>query len=166
VDASPAETDGRNGGIVISAPAATDEATQLLALSTGTPFRLHWTVGWPGVLYAVGGAPLMLQDGQIVGQCNSACGSQPRTGIGVTAGGRILLVVIDGRQPRWSLGPTLNEFAHIMKDLGAVTALNMDGGGSSSMVVESEVVNRPSDGHQRLISNAVLVLPGPDPGEA
>ncbi len=156
----------RGGGIVISAPPATDEATQLLALAPGTPIRMHWTVGWPGVLDAVGGAPLMIQDGQILGECNSGCGSQPRTGIGVTAGGKILMVVVDGRQPRWSVGPTLDQFAHIMRDLGAVNALNLDGGGSTEMVVEGEVVNHPSDRRQRQLSNAILVLPGPDPGEA
>jgi exopolysaccharide biosynthesis protein len=85
--------------------------------------------------------------------------------VGVTATGKILLVVVDGRQPRWSLGPTSSEFAQIMADLGAVTALNLDGGGSSEMVVEGEVVNRPSDGHERAITNAILVLPGPDPDE-
>ena len=134
--------------------------------AVGTPIRMHWTVGWPGVLDAVGGAPLMIQDGQILGQCNSGCGIQPRTGIGVTANGRILMVVVDGRQPRWSLGPSLDEFARIMRDLGAVDALNLDGGGSTEMVVNGEVVNRPSDGRQRQLSNAILVLPGPDPGEA
>ena len=76
------------------------------------------------------------------------------------------MVVVDGRQPRWSLGPSLNEFARIMRDLGAVDALNLDGGGSTEMVVNGEIVNRPSDGRQRQLSNAILVLPGPDPGEA
>jgi hypothetical protein len=157
---------GRDGGVFISAAPATDEATQLLALQPGTPIRLHWTLGWPGVLDAVGGAPLMIQDGRIIGFCNSGCGAQPRTGIGVTRGGRILLVVVDGRRPRWSVGPTLDEFARIMRGLGAVTALNLDGGGSTEMVVEGEVVNHPSDGRQRNLSNAILVLPGQDPGEA
>lgn len=69
--------------------------------------------------------------------------------VGVTQAGKILLVVIDGRQPRWSIGPTAFEFARIMADLDAVTALNLDGGGSSEMVVDGEVVNRPSDGHER-----------------
>jgi Phosphodiester glycosidase len=155
----------RNGGIVLAAPPATDEATQLLALAPGTPMRLHWTFGWPDVLDAIGGAPLLLQDGAILGQCNSACGPQPRTGVGVTASGKILLVVVDGRQPRWSLGPSVTEFAAIMKDLGAVTALNLDGGGSSEMVVNGQVVNRPSDGRERSIVSAILVLPGPDPND-
>jgi hypothetical protein len=155
----------RNGGIVISAAPATDEATELLAFAPGAPMRLHWTLGLAGVFDAVGGAPLLLRDGRIVGECNSGCGAQPRTGVGVTAAGKILLVVVDGRQPKWSLGPTVREFAEIMADLGAVTALNLDGGGSSEMVIEGEVVNRPSDGQERSISNAILVLPGPDPDE-
>jgi hypothetical protein len=156
----------RSGGIVLSAPPATDEATTLLALAPGAPARLHWTLGWANVFDAVGGAPLILQDGQPTDQCNSGCGRQPRTGVGVTASGRILLVVVDGRQSKWSLGPTMLEFAVIMRDLGAVTALNLDGGGSSTMVVHGEVVNRPSDGHERAISSAIVILPGPDPGEA
>jgi phosphodiester glycosidase len=156
---------GRSGGIVLSAEPATDEATQLLALTPGTPMRLHWTFGWSNVFDAVGGAPMLLEEGHVVGVCHSGCGIQPRTGVGVTSGGVILLVVVDGRQPRWSIGPTAFEFARIMADLGAVTALNLDGGGSSEMIVRGDVVNRPSDGQERLISNAILVLPGPDPGE-
>ncbi len=156
----------RNGGVVLSAAPATDEATMLLALAPGTPMRLHWTFGWTNVFDAIGGAPLLLLDGALTGQCNSGCGRQPRTGVGVTASGKILLVVVDGRQAKWSLGPTIDELARIMRDLGAVTALNLDGGGSSTMVVNGEVVNRPSDGHERSISSAILILPGPDPGEA
>jgi hypothetical protein len=156
----------RNGGVVVSATPATEEAVELLTMTVGTPVRLHWSLGLAGVLDAVGGAPLMIEDGRILSQCNSGCGIQPRTGIGVRAGGRILMVVVDGRQPRWSVGPTLDEFSRIMRDLGAVFALNLDGGGSTEMVVEGEVVNRPSDGRQRQISNAILVLPGPDPGES
>ena len=156
----------RDGGVVLSAVAATDEATQLLALAPGTSTTLSWTFGFAGVFDVVGGAPLLVKDGKLTGQCNSACGRQPRTAVGVTADGRILLVVIDGRQTRWSLGPTMNELARIMRDLGAVDALNLDGGGSSSMVVEGEVVNRPSDGHERSIANAIVILPGPDPGES
>ena len=131
----------------------------------GTPMRLHWTLGWPDVFDAVGGDPILLQDGAPTSICAS-CARQPRTGLGVTADGKILLVVIDGRRPHWSRGATLGELRTILRDLGAVDALNLDGGGSSEMVVDGEVVNRPSDGRERHIANAVLVLPGPDPGEA
>jgi exopolysaccharide biosynthesis protein len=94
-----------------------------------------------------------------------SCTRHPRTAIGVTATGKILLVVIDGRRARWSRGATLGELRNILRDLGAVDALNLDGGGSSEMVVDGEIVNRPSDGRERRITNAVLILPGADPGE-
>jgi hypothetical protein len=154
----------RNGGVVISTPPGTDEAKTLLALAPGTPMRLQWTLGWPNVFDAVGGDPILLRNGSPTQVCAS-CARQPRTGLGVMANGRILLVVIDGRQARWSRGATLGELRNILRDLGAVDALNLDGGGSSEMVVDGEVVNRPSDGHERRITNAVLILPGPDPGE-
>lgn len=159
--ASPLE---RNGGVVISAAPGTDEAMQILALAPGTPMLLHWTLGWPNVFDAVGGHPLLLKDRRAQPVCAS-CSRQPRTAVGVTATGKLLLVVVDGRRPRWSRGATLREFRRILRDLGAVTALNLDGGGSSEMVVEGEVVNKPSDGRERRITNAILILPGPDPGE-
>lgn len=152
------------GGIVIAAAPATDEATQLLTIPPGTPMRLHWTLGWPDVFDAVGGSPMLLRDGNPTTIC-ATCARQPRTAVGMMASGRILLVVVDGRSRR-SAGATLGQLRQIMVDLGAVDALNLDGGGSSEMVVEGEVVNHPSDGHERHITNAVLVLPGADPGEA
>lgn len=155
----------RVGGVVLSAAPATKEATELLALAPGTQMNLHWTVGWANVFDIVSGGPMLLRDGKVVPTCDGTCRSDPHTGVGVTAAGEIVLVVIDGRQPRWSRGVTLVRFAHIMRDLGAVSALNLDGGGSSVMVVEDEVVNRPSDGRERALSNAIVVLPGADPGE-
>jgi exopolysaccharide biosynthesis protein len=90
----------------------------------------------------------------------------PRTAIGVQADGRVIMVVVDGRQPRYSAGLTLLGLAQLMRDLGAVDAMNLDGGGASTMVVKGDVVNRPSDGHERTTASAALILPGPDPGEA
>jgi hypothetical protein len=159
----------RDGGIVLSAAPATDEATQLLAMTPGSRMRLRWTLGWEDVYDAIGGMPVLVQDGQIVvPACSTSfCRRNPRTAIGWTAKGRILLVVVDGRRAkRWSAGASLGEMARIMRDLGAVQALNLDGGGSSTMVVQDEVVNRPSDGSERRVATAVVVLPGPDPGEA
>jgi hypothetical protein len=162
------EAMARTGGVVLSAAPASDEATQLLALQVGAPMRVRWSIGVENVLDVIGGLPLLVQNGQIVAEeCfTSLCHRNPRTGIGWTANGRVLLVVIDGRQANWSAGVTLVTFAQIMRDLGAVDALNLDGGGASTMVVRGDVVNRPSDGEQRRVATAVLVLPGDDPGEA
>lgn len=159
----------RDGGLVLSAAPATDEATQLLAMTPGSRMRLRWSLGWENVYDAIGGMPVLVQDGQIVAPAcsTSFCRRNPRTAIGWTANGRILLVVVDGRRAkRWSVGASLGEMARIMRDLGAVQALNLDGGGSSTMVVLDKVVNKPSDNAERRVTTAVVVLPGPDPGEA
>lgn len=156
----------RKGGVVVAAQAGSDEAAELLSLAVGSTVKLRWTLGWNGVYDAIGGGPVLVWGGEIVldGCEQSVCANAPRTGIGVTPDGTILLVVVDGRQYDWSIGPSLAEFAQIFLDLGAVRAINLDGGGSSQMIVDGETVNRPSDGI-RGITNAVLVLPGPDPGE-
>ena len=87
-------------------------------------------------------------------------GRNPRTLAGVRADGKLLLVTVDGRRPGWSTGMTLFEAARLMRSLGAREALNLDGGGSSTMTVRGEVVNRPSDrGGERRVSNAVVALP-------
>jgi len=79
----------------------------------------------------------------------------PRTAVGVDAEGKTLwLVVVDGRQAGYSEGMSLGELAALMKDLGCWNALNLDGGGSSSMLLaaqgeKAELVNRPSDSPPR-----------------
>jgi hypothetical protein len=77
----------------------------------------------------------------------------------------VLLVTVDGRQPKWSVGMTLGQFASLFRSLGATWALNLDGGGSSTTWANGRVVNRPSDGYERAVSSALLVLPASDPGE-
>jgi len=86
----------------------------------------------------------------------------PRTAVGVAEGGRVLiLAVVDGRQPGWSIGATLAEMAIIMADLGCTEAINLDGGGSSAFVtIDTDgtlVANRPSDTHFRPVANSILV---------
>jgi len=154
--------------VVISALPGSDEALQILSLQAGSALTLGWTLGLTNVWDAIGGSPILVADGRrVVGSCTTwFCSSRnPRTGAGVTANGKILMVVVDGRQPKWSVGVSLPKFAAILRNLGAISALNLDGGGSSTMVVKGEVVNRPSLGHQTLVSTALMVLPGADPGE-
>jgi len=84
----------------------------------------------------------------------------PRTMAGVDASGRVLLVAVDGRQAGRSAGLSILEAAQVMRALGAVTAMNLDGGGSTTMVLEGQVVNRPSDpSGERADGDAVLVKP-------
>jgi exopolysaccharide biosynthesis protein len=84
----------------------------------------------------------------------------PRTFAGVDAQGRTLLVTADGRQTT-SLGLSLNEEAHVARSLGMVNAMNLDGGGSTTMVQGGQVMNSPSDATgERPVGDALLLLPG------
>lgn len=157
----------RAGGVVVSARRRTVESEFLSSLVRGESVRLSWSVGWPFVLDAIAGNPTLIEDGRMVAySCTDPfCKRNPRTGVGVTRRGHILLVTVDGRQRR-SRGASLIEFARIFRMLGSSWALNLDGGGSTTMVVKGEVVNRPSDNSgERYVSSALLVLPSADGAE-
>ena len=80
--------------------------------------------------------------------------------IGVAEGGAIWLVTIDGRQPKLSSGMTLQELQSLARRLRLVDALNLDGGGSTTMWVTGNIVNSPSDAAgPRKVSDALLVFP-------
>ncbi len=68
-----------------------------------------------------------------------------------------MFVVVDGRQSGYSEGVTLTELADIMVDLGATTAYNLDGGGSSTMYFDGEVINSPSNGGERATSDILYI---------
>jgi hypothetical protein len=84
---------------------------------------------------------------------------QPRTIAGVGRRGQLLLVTVDGRRPGVSDGATLAEEAALMRSLGAVSALNLDGGGSTAMAVRGVLVNSPSDGAERADGDFVVAVP-------
>jgi len=123
----------------------------------------------------VGGGPRLLRAGRVAvsarpegfapPQAPAFFGSfvaarQPRTLAGVRPDGTLLLVTVDGRRAGWSAGMTLPEAARLMRSLGARDALNLDGGGSSTMTVRGQVVSRPSDrGGERAVSDGVYALP-------
>ena len=161
------------GQVVLAGQPGTEGGTLVGSLSLGETVTLTWSIGFPGVLDTVGGNPLLLENGAIAvaKPCTtSICRRHPRTAIGVTPAGRILMVVVDGRR-KDSKGVTLVRLAKVMQGLRASFAINLDGGGSSTMVVRGrkgglKVVNRPSDGRQRRVSSSVLILKGRDPGEA
>ena len=78
--------------------------------------------------------------------------------------GDILFVTVDGRQ-RQSVGMEIEEFAQLFKYLGAEGALNLDGGGSTTMFLKGDVINNPSDGQERQVVSSLVVLPGRDRGQ-
>lgn len=86
-----------------------------------------------------------------------ANGRAPRTAVGVKRDGTVLLLVVDGRSFS-SSGMTLKELAQYFLRLGAINAVNFDGGGSSEMVVNGSIVNKPSDGRERKVSMGLGVF--------
>ena len=160
---------GRRGGLVVSTPINSSNAASISSLLPGQELILSWSSGWVGVKDMVGGNPTLIEEGAI--QWHSVVGDtwfhkrNPRTGVGLTSDGRVLLVAVDGRQPGYSVGMSLRRFAKLFESLGAEWAINLDGGGSTTFVLKGRVKNRPSDGRERPVSSSIVLLPGADPGE-
>jgi len=113
---------------------------------------------------AVGGTPRLLRNGVISIEAQEEHISQafvdnrhPRTALGFNDE-KIFLVTVDGRQPGYSAGMNLPEIAEFLLELGAREALNLDGGGSTTMWVSGKIRNRPSDGIIRPIANALVLF--------
>ncbi len=124
-------------------------------------------LAWLAADDAIGGAGLIVKDGRAISEWSGEgvredfrTTRHPRTVAGLDARGRLWLLAIDGRQPGYSLGASFTALARIAADLGLVDAVNLDGGGSTTMVVRGRIVNRPSDLRgPRPVSDALVVLP-------
>lgn len=112
--------------------------------------------------------PAVVEDGAVVAGIDdvevdtnfgnhSIQGAQPRTAVGVIDENHLVFVVVDGRATGYSRGVTMTELADIMIGLGATTAYNLDGGGSSTMYYDGEVVNQPSNGGERGTSDILYI---------
>lgn len=124
------------------------------------------TAGWEDVVHAVGGGHWLVRDGIAAATIQPGFSdvTHPRTAIGLTAKGELIFATVDGRQPGYSIGVTLPELAELMLSRGAVAAINLDGGGSTTMTVRLPgtdgvtQVNRGSDGFEREVSNSIVVF--------
>ena len=115
---------------------------------------------------AVGGSVYLVKDGKpvVTSAADYYNSRHSRTCVGITAEGKVIMMVLDGRQEPFSAGGSAEELAQIMLDAGCVTAINLDGGGSTTFVAKQEgsntltVVNRPSDGYERSVSSSLMVV--------
>ena len=122
-----------------------------------------------GVWNTLSFGPALLENGEIVAGIDdvevdtnfgnhSIQGEQPRTAVGFIDANHYVFVVVDGRSPGYSAGVTMTGLAEIMQGLGATTAYNIDGGGSSTMYFNGEVVNNPlGKGDERGTSDILYV---------
>lgn len=130
----------------------------------GTPIDTAYASFW-GFRDVLGGGPILIQDGIIdiavdeeVFFGTSIPDTHPRTAVGITKGGDLILLIVDGRQ-LISRGVNLTELASMLHDLGCVDALNLDGGGSSALVVNGVLLNRPAGTTtEREVMSAIAVF--------
>ena len=155
------------GTVVLSTPATGAHAPDLAALEPGDQVTVAWSfAAWPGILETSGGNPTLVRNGRVLsGNVDGTTPfhrRNPRTAVGATGDGKLLIVTVDGRQPGHSVGMSLRELAELFVRLGARSAMNLDGG-STTMVIDGTIVNRVSDPQERRVPSALLVLREPAP---
>lgn len=163
--------------ILSAAPAL---AGTLPAVRIGNELLIHLEASprLQGVRAAIGGGPVLVAGGRAQRiripdsesyEFRSMAERHPRSAIGWNERA-FYFVSVDGRQPGWSVGMTLRELGGYLARLGCEGAMNLDGGGSATLWHDGKIVNRPCDGYERSVANAVIVvdtaprpLPPPSP---
>lgn len=116
---------------------------------------------WKNVKHIISGGPYLVKDSNIyvdmsAEKLNAIGGKNPRTAIGYTKDNTLIMVAVDGREYK-SVGMTLGQLAGFMKSIGCTNAINLDGGGSTVMYVNGQVVNSPAFKGGIAISNALVI---------
>lgn len=123
---------------------------------------------WNNVKFAMGGVQMLIIDGWINSGLSGSSDTggysslSPMTAVGVKKDGMVIMLTVDGRQPGYSKGITVYQLAQLMLEQGCYNAIHLDGGGSTTMVINDgglKVANSPSDGAQRSLANGILLVP-------
>ena len=154
-----------DGEMVLTFRGAQAEKLQFLNAGDTLDLQVSCTgVDWQRASDAVAGGPFLVKDGKAFDPFaaegfTSGFGKDrhPRSAIGRTAAGDLWIVTVDGRQTM-SAGATIDEMAQVMLRFGCVEAINLDGGGSTTLNIEGLTVNRPSEGSERAVASALLVM--------
>ncbi len=146
------------------------EGLKLESFAIGAVVEISWELLRPElrrIHHAIAGGPTLLRGGKIVSEWAAEGFTEkfsfqrhPRTAVGRTNSGYLWFVAIDGRS-NLSAGATLEETARILMRLSCTDAVNLDGGGSTTLNIQGIVVNRPSDGTERPVANGILFF-GPE----
>ena len=168
----------RKGGAAFDIPtsngfvlAVRGEHLASLNVNDKVSLQVETTPNIEDIKFAVGGGSIILKNGELSLTNIISKGNEPRTGIAVNKDNtKLMLVTIDGRDSSFK-GVSQELFGAILRDLGAHNAMNLDGGGSTAMAIKpvgdekSQLVNKPSDGGERSVVNAVGVISNAPKGE-
>jgi hypothetical protein len=152
-----------NGAVLVARGAQGPRLTAEAPVGQTVTVRLTLKPDWTGVVDALGGGPMIVRDGRPVFRAQEEFSTyqlslrHPRSAVGQTADGRIVMLAVDGRQPGYSVGMTNFELALALMRFGVVTGSALDGGGSTTMAYDGTLLNRPSDGSERAVAEALLV---------
>ena len=166
VEASAA-TAVQEGQMVLSVNLKSDDyqVNALRNVPVGAELTLDVTAAdeaWNDVDYAVGALYSLVENGAVVSGLQA--GAAPRTAVGQRADGSLVFYTIDGRKSGHSIGATLTQVAQRLIELGCVTALCLDGGGSTTLSVTepdelaAKTINTPSDGGERSVTNQLFLV--------
>lgn len=119
---------------------------------------------WPEMTNIIQAGPMLIDDGETARYEESFTGGiisarHPRSAVGLNAEGSWVFMAVDGRNGMHSSGATISELTEIMRGQGMVYALNLDGGGSTEIIIDGKIYNIPSDGYERRISYALGAVP-------
>ncbi|MBO8126118.1 MAG: phosphodiester glycosidase family protein [Firmicutes bacterium] len=162
-------------GYVVSGHGKYKDILQGIEVGTPCTLQLETEPDWrrAKIRYAVGAGPQLVKNGQIQITADEESfkpditqGKAPRSALGLTPSGKIVAVTVNGRKANISVGMTLEELAELMVELGCEQALNLDGGGSVTMVIRDRPLNMPSDGRERQVSSAILFIVNEDHKES
>ncbi len=134
----------QNGFVIVGAE------KNLNSIKDAKRYKLNVKINpeWKDVNHIISGGPYLIKNGDIyvdmtAQKLGSIGGRNPRTAIGYTRDNHLIMLTADGREGS-SIGLTLVELANLMKELGCVNAMNLDGGGSTVMYIKGQVVNKPA----------------------
>lgn len=151
-----------DGQVVLSGTGAMKET--VASLTPGEEFSVNFRMvdEWKTAYFAVAGNQIILQNGEVQDVTDRA--NAPRTAIGIKADGSVVILTLDGRRKDHSVGGSFQNVATMLRDMGCVDALNLDGGGSTTFVMrplgefERKIVNRPSESSARRVANALVLI--------
>ncbi|MEM1502863.1 phosphodiester glycosidase family protein [Domibacillus sp. 8LH] len=143
-------------GFVLSAHGTETEALRSMKIGDTVSVSVDVDEKWKGADFMIGSGPLLVKDGKVALTMNpnspKARERAPRTAVAIDqTGEKVAFITVDGRQPGYSTGMSLSEFAAYIRSLGYDRALNMDGGGSTTMLARepgdftATIQNKPSD---------------------